>query len=335
MRIADAHVDLLSELHHRSAEERPFARHWLPQLRAGGVALQVCPTFASDRELLPELALRRTLEQVEQLRRAARECPDDVVRLRTRADLEAVREGRRIGLLLALEGAEAFGVDAALVGPLWELGVRMVGLTWNHRNAFADGAAERSDGGLSGRGVELVDRLLERGIAIDLAHASPRTFAQVLERAEGRPVLVSHAACQGVFGHERNLSDGQLEALAAAGGMLCLMALPFTIDPAAPTVERLVDHVDHAVAVMGVEHVGLGGDFMHQLMLATGHRPPPGMGLPSDPDEATIRGLRGPQDYGALVAALEQRGYAGSRLAAITSENLLDLVARTLPEDAP
>lgn len=335
MRIADAHVDLLTELHHRRAEERPFARHWLPQLRAGGVGLQVCPTFASDRELLPELALRRTLEQVAQLQRAARECPDDVVRLRTRADLDAVREGSRIGLLLAIEGAEAFGVDGALVDPLWELGLRMVGLTWNHRNAFADGAAERSDGGLSGRGVELVDRLLERGIAIDLAHASPRTFAQVLARADGRPVLVSHAACQGVFPHERNLSDAQLEALAEAGGMLCLMALPFTVDPEEPSVDRVVDHVDHAVAVMGIEHVGLGGDFMHQLMLATGHRPPPGMGLPSDPDEATIRGLRGPQDYGNLVAALERRGYADGRLAAIASENLIALVERTLPLGAP
>lgn len=59
------------------------------------------------------------------------------------------------------------------------------------------------------------------------------------------------------------------------------------------------------------------------------------MGLPSDPDAAALRGLRGPQDYGALVAALEDRGYDGSRLAAITSENLFALVARTLPEEAP
>ncbi|WP_320671769.1 dipeptidase [Patulibacter defluvii] len=335
MTIADAHVDLLSELHHRRAEERPFGRHWLGQLRAGGVALQVCPTFASDRELLPELALRRTLEQIGEWHRAAREQPGEVVRLRDQRDLRAVREQGRIGLLLAMEGAEALGVDAGLVGPLWELGLRMVGLTWNHRNAFADGAAESSDGGLSRRGVALVDRLLEQGIALDLAHASPRTFAQVLERAEGRPVLVSHAACRAVHDHERNLTDAQLEALAAAGGMLCLMALPFTIDPARPTVERLVDHVDHAVAVMGIEHVGLGGDFMHQLMVATGHVPPPGMGLPSDPEQAAIRGLRGPQDYAALVAALRARGYADGPLAAVTAENLFELVARTLPEEAP
>lgn len=331
MRIADAHVDLLGELVHRADEPRPFARSWLEPLRAGGVALQVCPVFAAERGQPADVALRSALDQVAALQRAVRECPDDVVRVRTRADLDAVRDGSRIGLLLALEGAEPLGVDAGLVDALWELGLRMAGLTWNHRNVFADGAAEDPDGGLSGRGIELVDRLFALGIALDLAHASPRTFAQVLERAEGRPVLVSHAACRGVLDHERNLTDAQLEALAAAGGLLCLMALPFTIDPDEPTIERLADHIDHAVSIMGAEHVGLGGDFMRQLMIATGHRPPPGMGLPTDPEDAALRGLRGPEDYGALLDVLRARGYEGERLAAVAGENLIALVARTLP----
>jgi membrane dipeptidase len=331
-RIADAHNDLLIELAFRKAEPNPFATHWLPMLRAGGVGLQVCalyPTF----DLTPEAALRTTLEQVAAWHRAGRENPHDVVLVRTQAELDEVEAGDRIGLVLAVEGAEPFGLDPDMADVYWELGVRLVGLTWNRRNAFADGAAETPTGGLSALGRELVDRLASLGIAIDLAHASERTFEDVLARVANTPVLVSHAGCRALLDTPRNVSDDQLRAVAERGGVLGLMALPLVVDPREPTIDRLIDHLDHAVSVGGIESVALGGDFIRQLWSSgaiygevTHGLVPEGHSL-----EEGIEGLEGPEDYPNLVTALERRGYAGEDLERILWRNLVRVVRRALP----
>src|SRR5262245_55596617 len=145
------------ELVHRRAEERPFERVWLPNLVAGGVGLQVCPLFA-DVEGGDERALADVLAQTTAFRRALAECPDRVVHLYTSTDLD--RLGERIGLVLSLEGCEPLGSRPELIEVFWALGVRMVALTWNRRNAFADGAGEPGHGGLSSLGRELVARLV-------------------------------------------------------------------------------------------------------------------------------------------------------------------------------
>src|SRR5207237_4539515 len=116
--------------------------------------------------------------------------------------------------------------------------------------------------GRTPRGRELVDAPGERGAVLDLAHASEPTLAEAVERA--RHVLVSHACCRALCDHPRNLSDSQLRALAARGGVLGLMALALVVGEP-PTIERLADHLEHAVDVMGIEHLALGADFIDQV----------------------------------------------------------------------
>jgi membrane dipeptidase len=325
--IVDAHTDLLFELAFRADEERPFATHWLPKLRAGGVGVQVCPIYV-ELEDLPELGLRRALGQVHAFHRAVRESADDVAVVRSAADLDAL-DGR-IGLLLALEGVEPLGYDPWLADIFWELGVRMVSLTWNRRNPFADGLGEVGDGGLSGLGRELVQRLAGLGAILDLSHASERTFADVLETVPEATVVVSHANCRAVVDTPRNLSDEQIRALAARDGVVGVLAHPFVL--AEPTIERLVDHVDHVASLVGVEQVGLGGDFTAQLVRsgAVGRVPlsllPPGMPL-----DAAVEGLAGPEGYPALVAVLQARGYDGDRLEAVLGGNWLRVFRKGLP----
>ena len=327
--IADAHNDLLIEVAWREAEgeQNPFAEHWLPKLQDGGVGLQVCPMFVAI-EHLPEAALRVAFGQAAAFHRLIDANAGAVRALTTRADLD----GDGIGLMLSLEGVEPLGADPSLIDAFWALGVRMVGLTWNRRNAFADGAAER--GGLSTLGEELVDRLVTLGAIIDLAHASERTFWEVLERADGAAVLISHACCRAVCDTPRNPSDEQLRAISERGGILGVMALPSVVDPAQPTIERLVDHVDHAVDVMGIDHVGLGGDFVRQLFasgaatISARERTlaPAGSDVRRGMDE-----LPGPEAYPALVDALNRRGYRGERLEAILSRNLVRFFNEALP----
>ncbi len=328
--IADAHNDLLLEVVWREdeGEQNPFAEHWLPKLEQGAVSLQVCPMFV-ELQLLPEGALRAALKQAASFHRLLHANAGRVRRVETRGDLE----GEGIGLMLSLEGVEPLGSDPALIDAFWRLGVRMVGLTWNRRNAFAEGAAET--GGLSSLGRELVERLTVLGAVIDLAHASEQTFSDVLEHSGEAPVVISHACCRAVCDTPRNPSDEQLRAVAARGGVLGIMALPLVVDPERPTLERLVDHVDHAVDVMGIEHVGLGGDFIRQLFESGAVRisareatlAPPGLSIGRGLDE-----LPGPEHYPRLVQALERRGYEGDRLEAILCGNLLRVLRDALPD---
>jgi len=329
--IVDAHNDFLVEVTHFRHEAHPFRDRWLDQLRRGGVGLQVCPASVEVTEL-PEWGLRRSLTEIAECHRAAADDADDVLIVRDAHDLETVLADGRIGLLLSMEGAEPLGYDPTLIDLFWLLGVRMLALTWNRRNPFADGLGEATDGGLSALGRELVDRAAGLGMIFDLAHASQKTFLQVLERAPDAPVLVSHACCRAVYDTPRNLSDDQLRALRDHDGVLAVMAIPLTVDQQAPSLERVVDHIDHAVNVMGIEHVGIGADFMAQIV-ASGAEPafqatslmPDGMSC-----GAAVPGLSGPADYPALVRVMEARGYTGDALEALLSGNLLRVIARAL-----
>jgi membrane dipeptidase len=329
--IADAHVDILLELAHREhklGETDVFARTWLPLLKAGGVGLQVCPVFV-DLELQPEGSLREALRQVTALVHAVAEGPDGLLQVRSRADLDVVESGERTGLMLALEGVEPFGYEVATADLFWELGLRMAGLTWNRRNPFADGAAEA--GGLSRLGRSLLARFAELGVILDLAHASEQLFRECIESYEGR-VCVTHAGCRAVNETPRNLSDEQLRELAARDGIFGVMIHPLAIDPVTPTIERVIDHLEHAASVIGPDRVCLGGDWikrLHELMPAPA--PPDGLMPPGLSEGTTIAGLEGPEDYPALIDALRARGWEGERLDGLLSRNLLRFLRESLP----
>ena len=331
--IADAHVDLLMEVAYRErrlGETDVFAHTWLPLLEQGGVGLQVCPIYV-DIVVQPEGALREALSLAASFHRALHECGDRLVQVSTAADLDLVESGERIGLMLSLEGVECFGVETWPADVFHALGVRMAGLTWNRRNAFADGAVEEG-GGLSRLGRELVDRLVSLGVILDLAHASRGTFTEILERVAGAPVLCSHGGCRGVYDTSRNLDDDQLRALAAAGGLFGLMLHPIAIGPERRTLDGVVDHLEHAVSVMGLERVCLGGDFTRRLWEAM--PPPPetkdGLLPPGVTPGLGIEGLTGSEHYPALVERLAARGWGEEEVAAVTAGNLLRFLRSSL-----
>jgi len=324
--IVDAHNDLLLELVLsrqegkfgdlvlRTGDERLFDRYWLPRLEAGGVGIQICPLYAAEKEYLRPR--ERLLAQEAEFRRLVEENEDRVSQVRTRADLD----DPRLRLMLSMEGVEGLEGDPTAFEDWWERGVRSASLTWNFQNEFA-GGIETPEQGLTAHGRTLVRRFAELGVVLDLAHASEQTWRDVID--EGFRFSVTHAGCRAVLDHPRNLADWQLEALAERGGVLGVMAIRFFIDPDEPRLSRLVDHLDHAVSVMGVEHVGLGADFVDQVV-----------SLGQSPDGKSSLGIDGfcrPDEYPALLSALQARGYDGERLEAIKSGNWLRILRETLP----
>jgi membrane dipeptidase len=331
--IVDAHNDLLLELVLRRdqepvelvlrrGEERLFERYWLPKLEAGGVGVQVCPLYADDASR--EEARGRAVAQEAEFRRAVEENAERVCHVRTRAGLG----DPRLRLVLSMEGVEPLEGDPDAFEEWYDRGVRTASLTWNHANEFA-GGIDTPTQGLTDRGRTLVRRFRELGVVLDLAHASEQTWRDILD--EALPFSVTHAGCRAVHDHARNLADWQLEALAARGGVLGMMALAFVVDPEAPTLSRWLDHVDHAVAVMGVEHVGLGADFIDQVADAEQER---AEGVAAAKARLGLEGFTGPDDYPALVDALTGRGYDGERLEAILSGNWLRVLEGSLPASA-
>jgi len=331
--IVDCHNDLVLELVHRElmlGETNPFREHWLPPLRAGGVGLQVCPVYPASG-LVPDGALRETLNQVLSLRHAIVRNPGQVAPVEYRDDLDEVRDGDRLGVMISMEGMEALGRDPWLIEVYRDLGVRMASLTWEYRNFFADGCSERDGGGLSGLGRILARRMAELEIIIDLAHTSRQTFWDVLEEVPEADVIVSHSGCRALHDIPRNLDDDQLRALAARGGVFCVMLLPFALGEGS-FFEVACAHVMHAIDVVGPGHVGLGGDFSAQLERLLPGPSPLDVVFGWDPEEPLASvDMGGPEDYPTLVGHLRER-LSEEELAAVLGGNLLTFFDRALPE---
>ncbi len=159
---------------------------------------------------------------------------------------------------LAIEGAHALDGDPANVEVLAEAGYRMMSPTHFFDNAFGGSAHGIEQGGLTARGREMVARMQARGMIVDVAHASVRTIDDVLDAAT-RPVIASHTGVRGVADNVRNLSDTHLRAIAGTGGLIGIGFWPTA--SGGEDARAIARSIRYAVAIAGIDHVGLGSDF--------------------------------------------------------------------------
>ena len=145
---------------------------------------------------------------------------------------------------------------------LYNEGVRIFQLTYNYQNLVGTGCNDPSAGGLSAFGRDVVDRINELGGIVDVSHCGKRTTLNTIEYSDD-PVAVTHAGCQAVADHYRGKSDEEIEALAEADGYMGIVSLPWFIAPGepAPTLDVLLDHLEHAASILGTDRIGLGTDF--------------------------------------------------------------------------
>lgn len=285
--IVDLHADTL--LWRRSLLERAGRGHVdLPRLQSGGVALQIFSSVtktpkgqnydandaASDNITLLAVAqlqpvrtwnslLERSLWHAEKLDRAVIASEGLLWRIRTPADLDRLladrAEGRPVtGALLSTEGAHNLEGQLNNLDKLHAAGFRMMGLVHFFDNDVGGSMHGLRKGGLTPFGARLVAEMEQRGIIVDLAHASRQTFFDVLKIAR-RPVVVSHGGIKATCNTPRNLDAEQLLALKANGGMIGIGYWDAAV--CAPTPQATARAIATAVRIMGVDHVGLGSDF--------------------------------------------------------------------------
>jgi membrane dipeptidase len=321
--VVDCHNDLILLVDHwdQRGNREHFREFWLPELRAGGVDVQVLP-ICLEEAFQSEGGLRRTLLLVERIHRLAAEHSDDVAVCLTGAEIDAAVGSGRIALVIALEGAHGIGQDPALIDTMHRVGVRVVSMAHFGRTFLADGSGldATSRSRLTPQGIEVLQRMEELGIVFDISHLGLGGVEHVLELAT-RPFLATHSACLGITDVHRNLGDVQLKAIADLGGVVGVAAaVPFFIDAASPTAERVVDHIERIVEVAGIDHVGLGPDFVddYYQQVYGGWVLPPDLDVPFAHAEVSR-----PSDLPKVTDALVRRGFSEADVRKVLGENVL------------
>ncbi|MED1725066.1 dipeptidase [Brevibacillus parabrevis] len=270
--VLDGHFDLLMdvEIQRGYGRTKLIETEYLPRFQAGGVHSVVAAVFVEDA-FVPEMALRKALNQVSALHAEVAESPDYLVIAKNGQDLLAARQEGKVSFVLSLEGAEPLYNDLSMLRIFYELGVRMMGLTWSRRNFAADGSffapvREGRKGGLTDFGVALIEEAERLGVLIDVSHLNDEGFWDVIEVAR-KPIIASHSNCRSLVPTMRNLTDEQITAIAEKGGLIGLNAFSmFAANSGAEaTLERLIDHVDHMKKLVGSKHIGIGLDLCDDL----------------------------------------------------------------------
>ena len=340
------------------AVSQPQLHTDLPRLRRGGVSGQFWSVFVPC-SLTGDHAVTATLEQIDCVYRLLERYPDDLV-LVTHADGldRTLAGGTQIASLLGAEGGHSINNSLGTLRTLFRLGVRYLTLTHNQNTDWADSATDDPvHGGLTDVGREIVAEMNRLGMLVDLSHVAATTMHHALDVSVA-PVIFSHSSCRAVTDHPRNVPDDVLSRLPGNGGVCMITFVPFFVSPAAaawamevreaaieagvdsrdldamddfhdtwPTpppsasIGDVVAHLEHARAVVGVDHLGIGGDYD---------------GVPVLP-----LGLEDVSCYPRLLDALRERGWSEADLEKLTHGNITrvlreaETVAERLRSGAP
>lgn len=240
---------------------------------------------------------------------------------RSAADIEAAHQAGDLAVVLHFQGCDPIEADVNLLDAYYALGVRVMQPTYNARNRLGDGCLERANSGLSKLGRAAIARMNELGVVVDLAHVGRRTSLEVIE-ASSAPVIVSHGNPCGVYESRRNLTDEQVKAVAASGGVIGVCAFPGFLSAAGADLRTLLDHVDYLAALVGPGHVGLGMDFATETEEDYDY-----FGYEEDtyprPPWVYPPGIAGFADTRNIGAGLASRGYSADQIQGIASGNFL------------
>lgn len=266
--IIDAHEDIA---YHLSYFNRDFVNPsipcmiTLPWLKQGNVRL-VFNTIFVPAEFKPHKTLEIALHQLSIYDRIYDEHNDDIFQVKNTGDLFRLQKDSRIGFLTLMEGADPIQEPKEL-NDFYERGVRIIGLTWNDQNQYASG--NNTDSGLTKEGLELIKRMNDLRITLDLSHLNEKCFWEAIELCETIPIA-SHSNARSLTNHPRNLEDDQLRAISERGGVIGLVLYnhflktncenPTCGEENRTTLEDIFAHGDYIINLCGEDHVGIGSD---------------------------------------------------------------------------
>ena len=271
MRFVDLHCDTLLTLQLEGCglEEAP-GHIKLQKLREGGALLQCFAAFIPTHDCAEKYRIRQEpwdffLTLAALFERETARFPDVLRPVRRMADIERSREQGLVSALLTVEDGVALDGKLERLRTMYDLGVRMIALTWNYENCL--GYPNSPDPALHGRGLkdfgfEALDEMGRLGMVVDVSHLSEGGFWDVA-RENKKPFVASHSCARALCDHSRNLTDAQLRALGDAGGVCGVNFYSrFLRENAGHTFnDDILRHMAHIADKAGIEAVALGSDF--------------------------------------------------------------------------
>ncbi len=261
--------------------------------------------------------------------------PNDLLKVRTAADLMRASRERKIGVILGFQNAAMVGADASRIDIFADLGVRVIQLTYNPANQIGEGAMAPDNRGLTELGREVVARLNDNRVMVDLSHSGERTCLEAA-RISRQPVSINHTGCRALVDTPRNKTDAELRLVAERGGFVGIYFMPFLSPDSVATAADVVAHVDHAIGICGEDHVGIGTDggttgvddmaaYRAAIRAEVEARHAAGIAAAGEnPDTLPfVEELSGPGQFRRLVALFEQRGYTSTRIEKVMGLNFL------------
>ena len=319
----------------------------IERLRRGRVGGQFWSVYI-EGTILGDEAVRRTIEQIDIIKRMIAAYPSDFQQAYTAKDIVQIHRKGRIAGLLGIEGGRQIGGSLPALRQFYDLGVRYMTLTHNQTTEWADsGTDEPRHNGLSPFGLKVVAEMNRLGMLIDLSHVSPEVMRQSIT-ASRSPVIFSHSSAGGISPHPRNVPDDVLRMLTARDGVVMITIVPGFISKAVwdwsanrageearlgaihraskvnveaglkaweaanprprTDVTTIADHIDHVARVAGHDHVGIGADMD---------------GIPYGTAD-----FDGVEDYPLLFAELIRRGWSDTNLAKFAGGNVLRVLGK-------
>ena len=273
-----------------------------------------------------------TVQEIADIHQLIEVHPAYFMQVRVPGDMERARREAKLGIILSFESADMFEGKVERIELFRKLGVRVMQLSYNRKSPFAAGVMEPNGGGLTALGHEAVKQMNALGVAIDLSHANAQTTSDALA-ASSKPVIMTHAGCVSVHPHPRNKTDEQLRALAAKGGVVGIYDLPYlTASPKQPSVDDYMAHMEHALKVVGEDHVGVGSDVgidpfdtspkgMAEFNKFEEQRQKSGLAAPEEDRPTYVVGLNLPRKIEVIADQLLKRGYSTRAAEKVIGEN--------------
>ena len=351
--VIDTHNDVLyqSVMRGKDIGKRINSGHTdLPRIKDGGIDVQVFAVWCGEK-YGKGTAFAYANKQIDGLMAVIRNYPDEITLATTAAEIRTIAAQGKIAAVIGVEGGHMIEARMDYLDSLFARGARYLTLTWNNSTEWATSATDESRNpaklkhkGLTDFGRQVIRRMNELGMMVDLSHVGRQTFFDAMETTT-KPVIVSHSNAYALMAHPRNLQDDQIKAVAENGGVICLNFYSGFLDPMhytkinrlyekyvaandsvkrlndakfsrlpaaakeelRPPLSLLLDHIDYMVKTAGIDHVGIGSDF--------------------DGISSTPVGLDDCSNFPTLTAGLLQRGYTETDIRKILGENVLRVLA--------
>ncbi len=304
--VIDLHNDVMEKVsagNYQLADRHGYNHTDIPRLRDGGLDAQLISVWFDPKDTARNYQKALTIMNAYQAQVTAN--PADLGIALNAAGIEGENAAGRIATPLLLEGGYAIQNSLDSLRDLYARGIRVMTITWNASTSWAVAAADQRSTtvGLSAFGREVIRTMDSLGMIIDIAHTGIKTIEDILAITKN-PIIDSHCGARALCNNSRNLSDAQIRAIAARGGVVGVVFYPpFLVASGGASIATVISHIDYIKNLVGVDYIALGSDF--------------------DGIERVVTGLEDVSRFPALTDALLRHGYTRGEVRKILGENFL------------